>query len=330
MSIKKIYGEISHIIENNKNFLVVTHIFPDGDALGSASALHVFLKKMKKNSFIICNSGLPYQYEFLPGFKDIKKDFESTGLAKGEFACFCLDCADEERMKLDFENLRKNASVVVNIDHHISNNFFGDVNMVDRNKSATAEMIYDIFYHGFKKMIDYDIALGIYTGILTDTGRFQYSSTTADVHRIASGLLKLGVRPSDIYGYIYENDPINRFKLISRVFKRISYIEHLSLIYSYILKRDFRELDLPFYSQDGIIELLRSAEGAKITVLIKQIKKSSYKVSLRTSERNIDLAAIAVRFSGGGHHTAAAYSDSGNLKMVIKNLEEAIMEGYRK
>ncbi|MBN2073146.1 MAG: DHH family phosphoesterase, partial [Actinobacteria bacterium] len=140
---KKIYGEIARILEDNKNFLVITHVFPDGDALGSISALHVFLKKINRKSFMICNSDLPYQYKFLPFFNDIKRNIGDIAFNGNKFACFCLDCADEERMNLDFDYVRKNASVVVNIDHHRSNNLFGHINMVDSNKSATAEMVYD-------------------------------------------------------------------------------------------------------------------------------------------------------------------------------------------
>ena len=148
--------------------------------------------------------------------------------------------------------------------------------------------------------------------MLTDTGRFQYSNTTANVHKITSELIQYGIRPSEVYGYIYESDPVGRFKLIQMVFSRIKHIKHLNLIYSYVLNSDFKKLKIPFYSQDGIIDLLRSAEGVNITALIKQIDNNSYKVSLRTSDSKIDLSEIASKFGGGGHKGTYAYKDEGN------------------
>ena len=108
------------------------------------------------------------------------------------------------------------------------------------------------------------------------------------------------------------------------VFSRIRYIKHLSLLYSYVLNSDFKKLKIPFYSQDGIIDLLRSAEGTSITALIKQINRNSYKVSLRTSDSKIDLSEIASKFGGGGHRAASAYRDEGNLKTVMARLEKTI------
>ncbi len=322
-----LYRNMSGQIERNDEFLLITHIFPDGDALGSLTALNSLISSMNKETTMICNSDLPYQYSFLPGFNKIKKHPELEVLLNNRPVCIFVDCAGEDRAGLDFDYLREKASCIINVDHHSSNSLFGDINMIDSNKSATAEMLYEFIYKNYREKLDYNIGIGIYVGILTDTGRFQYSNTTANVHRIASELIKIGIKPSDIYGYIYESDPIGRFKLIQKVFSRIEYIKPLRLIYSYILKEDFTRLKIPFYAQDGIIELLRSAEGAKITVLIKQIAADSFKISLRTSDSNIDLSNIASTFGGGGHRSASAYKDEGNLKEVIKRMKEAIKNG---
>ena len=321
--------KLSGIISSNNDFLIVTHVFPDGDALGSLTALHGLLTKLGKNSKMLCKSLLPYQYKFLTGFGDIKKDTCQISFDDKKFVCICLDCADGNRTDLDFDQIRKNITCIVNIDHHRSNTYFGDINIIDSKKSATAEILYGFISDKYGSLIDYNIALSIYVGILTDTGKFQYSNTTASVHKITSELLQYGIRPSEVYGYIYESDPIGRFKLIQSVFGRIRYIKHLSLIYSYVLNSDFKKLKIPFYSQEGIIELLRSAEGAKVTALIKQIDYNSYKVSLRTSDSKIDLSEIASKFGGGGHRSASAYRDEGNLKTVMARLEKTIGDSIR-
>ena len=328
-SLETSYEKLSEIINSSNDFLIVAHVFPDGDALGSLTALHDLLKKLGKNSKMFCKSTLPYQYKFLPGFSEIRKDISQIGPGNKKFVCVCLDCADKNRADLDLDQLKENISCIINIDHHRSNTSFGDINIVDSRKSATAEILYGFISDKYTSLLDYDIALSIYVGILTDTGKFQYSNTTANVHKITSELLQYGIRPSEVYGHIYESDPVGRFKLIQMVFSRIRYIKHLSLIYSYVLNNDFKKLKIPFYSQEGIIELLRSAEGAKVTALVKQIDNNSYKVSLRTSDSKIDLSDIASKFGGGGHRSASAYKDEGNLKTVMARLEKTIGDNIR-
>lgn len=318
------YGKLAEIINGSNDFLIITHVFPDGDALGSLTALHDLLLKLGKNSKMLCKSRLPYQYKFLPGFSDIKKDISQIGMGDKKFVYICLDCADENRMDQDFDAIRDNISCIVNIDHHGGNTCFGDIDIVDSLKSATAEILYGFISGRYRSLLDYNIAISIYVGILTDTGRFQYSNTTADVHKIISELLKFGILPSEVYGHIYESDPFGRFKLIQMILARIRYNRSLSLIYSYVLNSDFKKLKIPFYSQDGIIDLLRTTEGAKVVALIKQIDNNSYKVSLRSSDMEIDLSVIAAKFGGGGHRSASAYSDEGNLGTVMARLEKTI------
>ena len=180
---------------------------------------------------MFCKSTLPYQYKFLPGFGDIKEDISQISPGNKKFVCICLDCADKNRVDLDLDQLRENISCIINIDHHRSNTSFGDINIVDSRKSATAEILYRFISDRYMSLLDYNIALNIYVGILTDTGKFQYSNTTANVHKITSKLLQYGIRPSEVYGHIYESDPVGRFKLIQMVFSRIRYIKHSSLIY---------------------------------------------------------------------------------------------------
>ena len=316
--------ELAGRIRQETDFLMITHIFPDGDAIGSLTAFHRLMVSLGKNSQMVCNSELPYQYSFLPGYGEIKCSGRIEDIDKKKYTCIVLDCADEERTGMDLGSLRAAGSFIINIDHHKSNVLFGDMNIVDSQKAATAEMLFDFMDKFFGPIMDYETAMGIYVGILTDTGRFQYSNTTSHVHYIAGKLLEYGIYPAEVYGHIYENDPLGRFRLIQAVFNRIEFIEPLGLIYSYVLEKDFRRLKIPYYSQDGIIELLRSARGASVTALIKEIGDHSYRISLRTSDRNIDLSRIASGFGGGGHRTASAYKDTGRLKQVIERLIQAV------
>jgi phosphoesterase RecJ-like protein len=227
-------------------------------------------------------------------------------------------------MNLDFKELKDNFKYIINIDHHCSNTNFGDLNVVDKEKSATAEILFELISVSYPELLDDIIAGGIYVGILTDTGKFQYSNTNSAVHKVASELLKFNINPSKINKYIYENEPLERFKLIQIVFQRIEFVPSTGLIYSYVLQKDFKKLNLPFSAQDEIINLLRSAEKVKVAALIKQTEKRCFKISLRTSDSSTDLFSIASKFNGGGHKMASAYSDKGSLKTVINNLKKSV------
>lgn len=326
MDINKLYNQISEIINGNDNFLVITHTYPDGDSLGSQIALYKLLYRLKKNVVAVCNSELPYQYKFLPYFNKIKKDLEEINISGKEYICFCLDCADENRMNIDFKVLKDGAKYIINIDHHNKNTNFGDINIVDIKKSATSEILYELIDRYYRKLLDHEIALGIYVGILTDTGKFQYSNTNYAVHKVVSDLIKFNLSPSEIYRNIFENESLSRFKLIQLIFQRIEYVKSCGLIYSYVLEKDFKKLNLPYSAQDGVIDLLRSVKMVRVAALIKQTGRNCFKISLRTSDSDIDLFKIASNFKGGGHRMASAYSDTGSMRTVINNLKKYIKE----
>jgi len=321
------FGKVVSVINDNNNFMIFTHQYPDGDGIGSSIAFYKLLINLGKKAYIICSSEMPYQYKFLPFSESVLKSTDEIAL-KDKYVAIFLDCADLNRVKLNRINIKESTASIINIDHHLSNTNFGDVNAVDPVKSATAEIVFLLFDSFFKKYIDKEIAIGLYTGILTDTGKFQYSNTTREVHRIISLLLEYDINPSYIYSNIYECEPVNRFKLLELVLKRIKLVSGDKLIYSYITEEDFKKLDLPFSSNDGIIELLRTAKDIKVAALFKEVGPDYYKVSLRASNNGVDVAFIANFFKGGGHKMAAAYTAQGNLKNIVAELVKVIEKNY--
>jgi bifunctional oligoribonuclease and PAP phosphatase NrnA len=318
----ELYIKTIETINRYDKFLIISHDFPDGDCLGSQLAFFELLKLLNKKVTMFCKSGVPYQYSFLPNSKLIENDFEkiNNNCLDSNCACICLDCADERRFSVDIGQVRQRAAILINIDHHPGNTQFGDINITDSDKSATAEILYEFFMYGFAGLINYNIALDIYTGILTDTGKFQYENTTSNVHKTVSHLLEYGIVPSDIFSYIYENEPFKRFKLLEVILRRIKFDEGKKIIYSYILQRDLEALGLPFSANDGVIEMLRGASGARVAALIKEVGKKKYKVSLRSTDSTYSVAELAARFGGGGHKMAAAYAKTASLKEVIDSL----------
>ena len=320
--INNIFKKIADILKNNDYFVIFTHSYPDGDGIGSSIAFYKLLINLGKKVDIVCDSEMPYQYGFLPYTDKVIKDLSKLSF-KDKYIALFLDCADIKRIRIDEQILMENAKYIINIDHHLSNTDFGDINCIDSSKSATAEIIFSLFDSYFKDYFDKEIAESLYTGILTDTGKFQYSNTTKEVHRIISKLLEYDIAPAHIYSSIYEHEPANRFKLLALVLKRVEILNG-SLIYSYILEKDFKKFDLPFSSNDGIIELLRAANDIKVAALFKETGPSSYKVSLRSSNNSVNVAAIANSFGGGGHKMASAFSATGKLDIIVKDLIRAI------
>ncbi|MCL4377502.1 MAG: bifunctional oligoribonuclease/PAP phosphatase NrnA [Actinobacteria bacterium] len=319
------FQKVSEAIDCNDKFVIFTHLYPDGDGIGSSVSFYKMLINLGKKACIVCSSEMPYQYKFLPFIQKILKNTDDIPF-KNKYISIFLDCSDIKRVKLDETTVRKKSEMIINIDHHLSNTNFGDINIVDSARSATAEIVFLLFDKFFRKYMDREISVGLYTGILTDTGKFQYSNTTKQVHKIISCLLEYDINPSHIYSNIYECEPVNRFKLLEIVLRRIKLISGEKLIYSYIMEDDFKKLELPFSSNDGIIELLRSVKNIKIAALFKEIGLNLYKVSLRASNNGINVADIASVFGGGGHRMAAAYTAQGELKNIVNDLARVIEE----
>ncbi len=317
-------AKIFETINKNNVFVLVSHVYPDGDCLGSLTAIYKLLINLNKEATMVINSEIPYQYDFMPNAGKIKSFYPKD--VKEDPVLFFLDCADINRADLDIKNLKGKIKSVINIDHHMNNPEFGDINLVDHNKAATAEIVYELISKFYPDYLDMDIATGLYVGLLTDTGRFQYSNTTKEVHKIVSYLLNFDINPSKISSHIYECEPRNRFKLLEMALKRIKIMDAESLIYSYVLKKDFQKLELPYSANDGIIEMLRSVKGIDVAALFKQVENDHFKVSLRSSNNGVDVSKIAQVFGGGGHKKAAAYSCDGKMRTNISILAKEIVK----
>jgi bifunctional oligoribonuclease and PAP phosphatase NrnA len=296
-------------------FLVTSHENPDGDALGSLLAMHLALQQLGKDSVMVLVGGspLPGEYAFL--------DLDGHGLLRdlpgdaGARALVAVDCAQETRLT---DDRLLEAGMVVNVDHHHDNTRFGTVNLVDAEASSTAEVLADVFA-GLGVVPDPPIAEALYAGLVTDTGRFQYTNTTPKALRLAADLLEAGADTQRIFQQVFESMQFAKVKLLARALDRAQLYEEGRVVVSYLVRTDFSEVGAPGPYSEGIIDVLRAVEGAELAALIREPPVGDErvrKISLRSSNDRVDVSAIARQSNGGGHRQAAGFSSELSIEEI--------------
>ena len=298
---------VANEIRSRDRFILTAHEGPDGDALGSLLAMHHLLKQLGKDSVMFLASKefpLPIEYRFLP----LEEVFHEAPADMADRAAIFLDCGNIDRMPVDF--LAADGVFTINIDHHHDNTLFGDVNLVEVDASSTAEIVYELAV-----LLDVEItaemAAALYVGLVTDTGKFMYENTNARTHRIAADLIEAGVQVDETYRRLYEHVPIEKLRLLSRALEGIQYHCDDRLVLAYISAADYEASGAGEEMTEGIIDHLRSVEGARVAALIRDLGdrgSAARKVSLRSSDGAVDVSAIARRHGGGGHKRAAGFS----------------------
>jgi len=321
MSLKKVVAGI----KKNNNFVITSHRSLEGDALGSELAFFRLLRMMGKQAVIINADNYPLQYSFLPGINKIKK-FNKHNINGLRLGCLAvLDCSDLSRcgevFKINIDN-----KPILNIDHHISNAKFGDINWIDLNVSSCSEMIYKL-YKELRLPLDKDIAAFLYTGMMTDTGSFRYSNTTSLTHEAAAEFLHYKVDVRQTYKYIYENIPLPEMKLLSKILTtvrcefqgRVSWFQ----IGRNLLKNKKLSIDLT----EHILNFARTIKNVEVAVLFKENlgKNNEVRINLR-SPGSPDVNKIARFFGGGGHKTASGATVQGNIDEVRRKVLAKIKE----
>jgi phosphoesterase RecJ-like protein len=309
--------QVAAELRSHDRFLLTTHEGPDGDALGSLLGMHHLLTQLGKDSVMFLASKefpLPIEYRFLP----LEEVFHEAPADMADRAVVFLDCGNIDRMPLDF--LQRSEHRVINIDHHHDNTRFGDVNLVDVAASSTAEIVYDLAGVLGAKLTP-EIASALYVGVITDTGKFMYENTDERTHRVAAALIEAGVDVDDIYRRLYEHVPLEKLHLIARALEKIERHCEERLVTTSITTDDYRQTGADEAMTEGIIDMLRSIEGARVAAVVRELGtrgRAARKVSLRSSGGDVDVSAIARRVGGGGHMRAAGFSTDLELEQVIE------------
>jgi bifunctional oligoribonuclease and PAP phosphatase NrnA len=302
-------------LRSHDRFLLVTHENPDGDALGSLLATKLALDSLGKNSemYLYGDAPLPREYAFMP-LEGVHRELPDDAADR---VLVALDCANESRMG-PVPELLEEAPLTLDIDHHHDNSRFGDVNLVVGDASSTGEVLRDVFAE-----LDVDltpeIAEALYIAVVTDTGRFQYTNTTPKALRLAADLVEAGADVHRVFQGVYESVEFAKLKLLARALERAQVYEGGRLVVSSLLRSDFTELNAAEAYSEGIIDYLRAVEGAEMAALIREPPRRDRpqrRVSLRASNDELDVSAIARKSGGGGHRQAAGFSSDASVEEI--------------
>lgn len=265
----------------------------EGDALGSELATYLLLRKLHKKVVICNNDVTPKIYSFLPSVEVIKNELEDDSFD----VALVLDCSDSSRTGKVKDYLSR-AKCIVNIDHHVSNTYFGDLNWVQPNVSSAAEMVYQLCRR--LNIIDKNIALCIFTGIFTDTGNFTYSNTNARVYRIVSHLMKYEIYPDKIYRALHSGCSINNLKFMGRILTSLKTDKTKKICWASVEKWPESDFDLT----EIVFSMMRLFKEGEVFVLFKKMGKSKIRINFRSNGK-VDVNRIAKFFGGGGHKCAS-------------------------
>ena len=312
--------QVADAIREHDRFLVSTHENPDGDALGSLLGLTLALEALGKDvaMYLWGDTPLPREYGFMP----LDGLLRRLPADAGERVLVAVDCANASRLGPDYESLIRRAPLVVNVDHHHDNTRFGDLDLIAPRASSTGEVLRDLLGELGVELTP-EIAEALYIALVTDTGRFQYTNTTPKALRLAAELVEAGADVHRIFQGVYESVQFAKLKLLARALERAQVYEGGSVVVSYLLRNDFREVGAAEPYSEGIIDFLRAVEGADMAVLIREPPRQdgpARRVSLRASVDELDVSAIARTFGGGGHPQAAGFSSDATIDEITETI----------
>jgi phosphoesterase RecJ-like protein len=299
--------------------LVASHENPDGDAIGSMSAAALALRDAGKEVrlYLHADSPIPHEYGFL-NLDGLERTLDH-GANKG-WTLLALDCGNEARLGPDHVEMRASFDRVIDVDHHHDNSRFGDVNYVDGHASSTAEILARVF-DGLGVEITGPIAEALYVGLVPDTGRFQYRTTSPAALRLAARLVEAGADVHRIFELVFETQPMDKKRLLGRVLENMQPYHGGRLLLSYVTRDDLALVSGDEATTEGLIDDLREVEGVQVAALIReQIALpdgtiTPNRVSLR-SRGSIDVSRIARASGGGGHKQAAGFSHPGTIEQI--------------
>lgn len=309
-------------MREHDRFLVVSHVSPDGDAISSTCAIGWMLEQLGK-SYVLANADpVPGKFSYLTGADEIRSPEQLATLAPFD-TVIAVDCADYSRLG-DTVQLLADGCALLNIDHHPTNDRFGSVALIAPQAAATAEILFDLLE---SLQLNWELAVAecLYTGLLTDTGGFRYSSTSAKVLRQAAHLLELGCNADELASHLLEKVTLSQLDLLRKALSTLQFRCNGQLAWITVRTQDLSETGASPEDLDGLVNYPRNIEGVEVGVLFKQTEANRYKVSFRSGGR-ADVAKVAQQFGGGGHIRASGATLEGSLEEVTERVLAAAEE----
>jgi phosphoesterase RecJ-like protein len=313
--------DIIQTIKENERFLISTHVNPDPDALCSQLALAIYLKSLGKKVFIINHEEVPGRFHFLAGIRAVKPYNEKMKISYD--AAIVVDCGDLRRIG-KVQGLIRKDKPLINIDHHITNESFGVLNLVRPEASSTGEVLYDLLKEA-KCIFTKNLAMHLYAGIMTDTGSFRYENTSSRTHAIAADLMTYKFSAPTLYRKLYEAISADDLKEFTKVISRFDMLYGGKVVCVELRKNVLAKFSGEFDLRDTIFKFLRSMKSVEVFVIFTEIEPGKTRVNLRSTEK-FDVAKLANYFKGGGHRRASGCVVNKNILGARKDVLEKIKE----
>lgn len=311
-------GEAARAIAAADAVAITCHVSPDGDALGSALGLAHAARRVGKDAVV--SFGSPFVVPESLAFLDTAPLVPPAEFPAEPSCMVVFDAGSADRLA-ELGSAATAATTLIVVDHHVTNTGFGDIQVIDPDAAASAQLtMYLLDELGWD--LDPVVAQCLLTGLVTDTGRFQYSATTGEVLRLAGRLVDAGAVPDVIGQQVYESMSFGYLKVSSSVLGRAVFEDDLALVWSRLEVADLKRAGIRYDEAEALIDDLRIVRGAEVAVLLKEVDRG-WKGSIR-SRGEVDVGAIAASFGGGGHHNAAGFTTSGEPEAIISSIREQL------
>ena len=318
------FAEIAAVVRDARRIGVVSHLRPDGDALGSLLGFALSLEQAGKEVVCLNQDGVPWHLAFLPGAEKILKP---DGSVLEVDVAVMLDTATQDRVGEGCLHALSAAKITINIDHHPSNPRYGGLNYVDGKAPAVGEIVFD-----FLKSQGFPITAAVYdnlfVAISTDTGSFQYSSTTAHTHEVVAEMMRGGLNTARLSNLLYSQNPMRRVELLRTLLNEMQFrADHRIASWNYTQATKQRIGVLPG-DTEGLIDTLRSIDSVIAAVIFEETREGAIRVSARSKDERVDVSAVCAQFGGGGHRLAAGATLPPPIEtasaLYLKALEEHV------
>lgn len=320
--------ELKHLLDSPKNIVIVSHIKPDGDAIGSSLGLYNYLIQLQHDVTVIMPSEFPSNIGWLPGadkilvfsnvtIENVKQKIETADII------FCLDFSRLSRIEKVGEFIKNSKAYKVMIDHHLEPEHFANFEISDISAASTCSLILNFIKSNYLTLLNSDIATCLYLGLMTDTGNFRHNNLTVKEFENAAELMKHNINPNIIYRKVYESSSYNRLKLLGYAINKMQLIDEYNTVYITLSLDELNQFHAETGDTEGFVNHGLEAANVKVSVLMYEKVDGDIKMSFRSND-DIDVNIIAKHFNGGGHKNASGGNSNLTLDETVQKLKEVL------